>query len=88
MLPVKILETTIFWCASAAMVYMVFKLVGDVKKVMDGNGSFGELAVKMLTCFFLIGIMFASQNFEQFGNMFGSTIENVVTEDNLPDIGQ
>lgn len=88
MLPERILQTTIVWCtAIAAIVFVVF-IVKDIIDIAKGQSSIGKVLMKCLCVFVIIGIMYSAGSFEIFGKMFGNVFENVVTEENLPDIGQ
>lgn len=87
-LPQTILQTTIQWAGAIAAIVLVFFLIKDGIAVAKGEKSIGSVVFKVLCIFIIIGIMFAAGSFESFGNMFKSVFEGVVTEENLPNIGQ
>lgn len=87
-LAVRLLETTVMWTAPIGMIILVVYLIMDIKGVMAGQNSIGKILVKVLCIFLLIGIMFAANSFENFGNIFKGITEDVITEDNLPNIGK
>lgn len=84
----RMLETLIMWTAPIAMIVLIIFLIKDVKDVMSGQGAIGKIIVKIVCVLLLVGVMFAAGSFESFGKVFQGVVEDVVTEENLPDIGK
>lgn len=80
------LSTIIMWTAPIAMIVLVVFLIKDIKGVVTGETNIGRVLVKVICIFLLIGIMFAAESFETFGEMFKNFFDGIVTEDRLPDV--
>lgn len=87
-LPQTILSTAIAWCGAIAAIVLVVFLVNDIIFFIKGECSIGKVLVKAFSVLVIIGIMFLAGSFDTFGDMFKDVFEKVVTEDNLPNVGQ
>lgn len=81
------LQTIIMWVAPIGMIVLVVFLVKDIKGIITGQTNIGSVVIKVLCIFLIIGIMFAAGSFDKFGNIFKGVVDSVVTEENLPQIG-
>jgi hypothetical protein len=87
-LPMKILTTVITWCGAIGMIVVVVFLVKDIGAVIKGEKSISSVLIKVLCVFVILGIMYAAGSFQTFGKIFQNIFSSVVTEENMPDIGQ
>lgn len=84
---IDFLNTMIMWVAPIGMIVLIIFLIKDIKGIVTGQSNIGPVLIKVFCIFLIIGIMFAAGSFDKFGNIFKNVVENVVTEDNLPPIG-
>lgn len=84
----NVLAEVITWCAAIGGIVLVIFLIKDIIGLAKGDGSIAKVAVKVLCIFFIIGVMYAAGSFETFGKIFENLFEAVLTEENLPDLGQ
>ena len=86
-LPVKVLDVVIAWGGAIVAIILVIFLVKDAIRYKNGQISVGKVLMESLILLVIIGIIFATANFDTFGNIFKNRTENIITEENLPDLG-
>jgi hypothetical protein len=74
--PRKILNIVISWCTVIAMIILVIYLIRDIIAVVKGNGSIGNIIIKILCVFLLVGVMIFTRNFD--GSIFAKPIEEAI----------
>lgn len=84
----RILNSIVDWVAPAAMIVLIIFLIKDVKEIQQGQSNIGKAVVKVLCIFLIVGIMYATTGFENFGNVFKGVVDEAITEDNLPSISE
>lgn len=87
-LATNVLTTLVSWCGAIGAIVLVVFLIKDIISLTKGDSNILSVIWKVICIFLVIGIMFALGSFEVFGQMFANFFEGVVTEENLPDIGQ
>lgn len=84
---ISFLQTMIMWTAPIGMLVLITFLIKDVVGITKGQANIGKVVIKVICVFLIVGVMFAAGSFQKWGKMFGNVVDKVVTEDNLPDIG-
>lgn len=78
------LSTIVTWVGAIVAIIFVIFIVKDILEIIKGQGSILKTVGKVVFVFIIIGIIFATKNYENFGNAFSTTaesaIDNIATE--------
>ena len=84
----RILNTTTIWVLAIIAIAFLIVEVPLIVKAIKGNGS--KMIPVIAFCVFLVsaGIVVSATNYKAFSKIFGNIFTRVVTEENMPDVGQ
>ena len=84
----RILNTTTIWVMAIIAVAFLIVEVPLIVKAIKGNGS--KMVPVVAFAIFLVcaGIVASPTNYKAFSKIFGNIFTRVVTEENMPDVGQ
>ncbi len=84
----RILNTTTIWVLAIIAIAFLIVEVPLIVKAIKGNGS--KMVPVIAFCVFLVsaGIVVSATNYKAFSKIFGNIFTRVVTEENMPDVGQ
>ena len=84
----RILNTTTIWVMAIIAVAFLIVEVPLIVKAIKGNGS--KMVPVVAFAIFLVctGIVTSTTNYKAFSKIFGNIFTRVVTEENMPDVGQ
>lgn len=80
------LNTIVTWVGAIIAIIFVVFIVKDVIEIIKGQGSILKCLGKVIFVFIIIGIIFATKNYENFGNNFSNTAESAI--DSIADESQ
>lgn len=84
----RILNTTTIWVLAIIAIVFLIVEVPLIAKALKGNGS--KITPIVAFGIFLVsaGIVVSATNYKAFSKIFGNIFTKVVTEENMPDVGQ
>lgn len=74
----NIVSVIVGWVAAIIIVVFVVFIVKDAIEISKGQGSILKTVGKIITVFFLVGIVFACVKYEDFGTAFSNVASDAV----------
>ena len=74
------LNTIVTWVGAIIAIIFVIFIIKDVIEIIKGQGSVLKCVGKVIFVFIIIGVIFATKNYENFGNSFSDTAETAIDD--------